>query len=176
MKLLVIYGPQGVGKETVAKAICSKTDFTFMPGHPLYLLAASLFKEGSKEYTEYYDSIRFNAFEIAAKTQQKGMVYTCAFGHPKVKEFTETTRNLIKPLGGKLHLLKLKCELDTLRERVKSESRIKANKITDYRKLQQSIEVAAPYRAEITPDVVIDSTNLKAAAVADQTINHFNFL
>ena len=73
--LIVITGPQAVGKMTVAEALKEKIGYKLMINHDSIELAIKIFGNKTESQKEFNEIVRAKAFEIAAKNNEN-MIFT----------------------------------------------------------------------------------------------------
>ncbi|MCC7367669.1 MAG: AAA family ATPase [Chloroflexi bacterium] len=131
MHLVYIYGPPGVGKLTVGRALVELTGYRLFHNHLMVDLAASLFARETPEYFDYIRVIRGAGFEAAARNGVS-LVATGVYRGTEVQN--EAMRWMLGPVlehGGRPLFVQLTCEREEWLRRVQSASRAALNKITD---------------------------------------------
>lgn len=180
MKLIVLYGPPGVGKLTVAEELQRITDFKILHNHLVADLCATVFDFGTAARAELNLRIRMNLFEMAAKNDTRGIITTSSYyAGPQAERAKHYVRNcvrLMKELEGEAYFVKLTCDLVELERRIGQPSRAGTRKITDVTKLRKVLQEELP-DAEIPPDITeslrIDNTNLKPEDAASVIKTHY---
>lgn len=173
MHLVYLYGPPGVGKLTIARAMVEQTGFKLFHNHLVVDLAASLFARETDEYFEYIRVIRGAGFEAAAR-MNVSLVATAVYRGTEVQN--AAMRSMIGPvleLGGRPLFVQLTCDRDEWLARVQSEDRRALNKITDAGfavSFAERFDLGA--RMPFDPHVTLDTTGLPPSEAARQIIRH----
>lgn len=175
MKLIVLYGPPGVGKLTIARVLSKKTGYKVLHNHLTIELLCSLFDWGSKPYNDLVKKYRFELLEKAAKHGVKGVITTFVFGaEADNKEMSELLRRM-KRLRVKVCFVKLECSQHELERRIKHHSRKEFTKIRHVKNLR---DLMKKYDTRATMPVgdnlIIDTTSLPPTKVAKRVIQHFS--
>jgi chloramphenicol 3-O-phosphotransferase len=130
MRLVFLYGPPGVGKLTVARALVALTGFRLFHNHLTVDLVGSVFPRHSPAFGPLVHRFRREMFAAAAR-EDVDLVFTYVYAHP---EDEPDVRDLLEPVlagGGEVHFVQLTCTREALLERVASESRRAYRKLTD---------------------------------------------
>jgi AAA domain len=160
MQLIFIYGDPGTGKLTVARELAKLTDFKLFHNHLTVDLAASLFPHGSKDYFDYVQSLRLEAFERAAKAKIS-LIFTfwySSISQPSVEKY----QHAIESRGGKVLFVRLYCRPEILEERVVNASRQnwKISSVTDLRAALENTGDVIPgthleiENSDLSPEIV----------------------
>ncbi|MBI3115038.1 MAG: AAA family ATPase [Candidatus Kerfeldbacteria bacterium] len=171
MKLIVLYGPPGVGKLTVARVLAHKTGYKVLHNHLTIELLCSLFEWGSRPYRELVRKYRFELLETAAKYKTKGVITTFVYAaEADEKEMRELLRRM-KRRHVNVYFVKLQCSQAELERRIKHESRKAFTKIRHVKNLW---DVMGKYDTLATipfgKNLVIDTTNLSPQKTAAKII------
>lgn len=175
MKLIVLYGPPGVGKLTVAQTLAKKLGYKVLHNHLTIELLCSLFDWGSKPYSALVKRYRFDLLEQAAKYKIKGVIVTYVYpAEADDQEMKELVRRM-NNVGTTVCFVQLLCSQQELEKRIKYESRKKYTKIrhiTSLRNLMNKYDVLA--RVPLGNNLTIDNSKLSPAKTATTIINHFH--
>ena len=144
-KLIIIYGPPGVGKFTVAKELAKITKFRLFHVHQLADFLCLNFKTGTKDFAAEFEDLWFALIENALNAGTPGIIATLIYGaqtyHGKDDDrFFAKIIKTAKACGAKVHFIKLTCAKVELFKRVKNPERKKFNKLTDPIILKKLIE------------------------------------
>ena len=178
MKLLLIYGPPGVGKLTVAKELAKLTGFPLFHNHLTVDLVASIFPMGTKIYSDLVKEIRLDLIEAAAKNRVKGMIFTFVYGVETYgggedDKFIKNIIDRIRRFKGRVFFVKLTCNEKELRRRLKHPSRKSFGKI---RKIKTLRSIGKDYNLDATvpfgKSLIIDNTKLPPKRAARIIKNH----
>lgn len=181
--LIVVSGPQAVGKMTVAEKIKEKIGYSLMTNHDSIELSIKIFESGSNAQRELNKIIRQNAFQIAAKNNIN-MIFTfvTAFDMQSDLDYLNELRELFEQTGGNFYFVELKADVKTRLERNvtphRLESKLSKNNIEWSN--NELVESMNKYRLNsidgevICPNhIKIDNTNLSPEEVADTVIQKF---
>ena len=175
MTLVVLYGPPGVGKLTVARALAKKTGFKILHNHLTIELLCSLFDWGSVPYNHLVKKYRFELLEMAAKYKVKGVITTYVYeAEADEKEMRELLLRM-KRRKVKVCFVKLECSQQELERRIKQQSRkafTKIRHVQSLRSLMKKYDVNKTI--PVGESLVIDSTSLSPAKVSQKVIKHFS--
>jgi deoxyadenosine/deoxycytidine kinase len=139
MRLIIIYGPPGVGKYTTAKELSSLTGFKLFHNHLTVDLAKSLFEFGTEPFFRFCDKLRNDVFEIAAKEDINGLIFTFCYSDPEDNEFIKRTTEIVENNNGKVNFVKLSCNKEELEKRIVDESRKAYQKIVKVEELYEAL-------------------------------------
>ena len=84
-KLVLLTGPQAVGKMTVGQELAKITGLKLFHNHMTIDLALKFFDYSTKEGQKLVDDLRMDVFEAVAKSDLEGIIFTCVM-HMKVKK------------------------------------------------------------------------------------------
>ncbi len=176
--LVIIIGPHAVGKMTVGQELEIITGLKLFHNHMSIELARKLFDFSDPEYKILNQTIRETVFNLFAKGNFKGLIFTfmCDFDVQSEFDYLNDIITLFKTNGAKCHVVELCADFDERIERNKSENRLY------YKESKRNIEFSEAemrrtserhrlnsYDGEKLPFesyVKIDNTNLSPEAVA----------
>lgn len=184
MKLIIIFGPQAVGKMTVGQELEKQTDLKLFHNHMTIDLLHPFFGFSSETW-RLSDLIRSEIFKAIAKSKQTGMIFTYvwAFNMQEDWDFVNTTCNIFESEGWDVCFVELEADLVERIERNKSENRLlhkptKRNIEESEQELRSSLD---KYRlnslpGEMTRDnyIKINNTHLTPEQVATLIKAQFN--
>ena len=184
--LIVVTGPQAVGKMTVAEKIKEKLGYSLMVNHDSIEVSDKIFERGSNAQKELNKIIRAAAFETAIK-YNIDMIFTfvTAFDSPEDIEYLNNLRNMFEATGGQFYFVELEADVKTRLERNitphRLESKYTKNDIeTSERDL---LETMKKYRLNsndgelICPNhLKINNTNLEPEEVARAVVEKFGLI
>lgn len=81
MKLVIIFGPQAVGKMTVGQELSKITGLKLFHNHMTIDLVTSLFDFGSEQATKLIKQFRRIIFNEVLESNLEGLRYTRFVGH-----------------------------------------------------------------------------------------------
>lgn len=174
MKLVVLYGPPGVGKLTVARALAQKTGYKVFHNHLMIELLCSLFAWGSKPYNALVKKYRLELLETAVKYKVRGVILTLVYpAEAGEKEMRELKRRM-KQHRVSVCFVQLDCTQKALEKRIKGPSRkafTKIRHITSLRSFMKKHDVNTTI--PIGENLVIDTTELSPANTARRIARQF---
>ena len=116
--LIIISGPQAVGKMTVAEHLKNKIGYSLMVNHDSIEPAIKIFEKSCEAQKEFKSLFRKCAFETAIK-HNVDMIFTLvvAYDLPEEVEYINNLKTMFEATGGKLYFVELKADLEKRLER-----------------------------------------------------------
>ena len=159
MKLLVLYGPPGVGKHTVGKELSRLTGYKFFHNHYIVDLVSALFPWGTPDYFELSKEISDRVFQKAI-SRNINFVTTYVYAAGLDDQIIKQRIKSVEKTGGDIHFVLLSCSQKTLERRVRSKGRKKYKKLNTAKSLR---ELMKKYKLTTAMNFVktleIDTTN-----------------
>ena len=116
--LIVLCGPQAVGKMTVAESLRDKLKYNLMMNHDSIEMSDQIFGFGTPAQKEFNAFFREKAFELAVKHNVDLLfTYVCAFEMPDEKAYLKNLEKLFVEQGGQFYFVELSADLETRLER-----------------------------------------------------------
>ena len=181
--LIIICGPQAVGKMTVAESVRDKLKYNLMMNHDSIEVSDKIFGFATPAQKEFNAVFREKAFELAVKHNVDLLfTYVCAFEMPQEREYLTKLANLFEADGGNFYFIELNATLETRLERNVTSHRLerKASKRNVEWSRENLLRDTERHRLNSDPDEIwfknhikIDNTNLAPDEVADIIINTF---
>lgn len=178
--LIVICGPQAVGKMTVAESIRDKTNYHLMTNHDSIEVSDKIFGFGTPAQKEFNAAFRKKAFELAIKYNIDMLfTYVCAFELQEERDYLTGLACLFEEGGGNFYFVELSADLQTRLERNVTPHRMemKATKRNIEWSNADLLSTAEKHRLNTNPGelwfenhVKIDNTNLTPDEAADRII------
>lgn len=184
MKLVLIFGPQAVGKMTVGESLAKKTGLKLFHNHMTIELVSKFFSYGTETGKRLVHSFRTQIFDAVLESDLKGLIFTYvwAFNYPEDWDYVMKLKQKFESRGAETYFVELAADLETRLVRNRSEHRMqekptKRNLEWSERDLKESMH---KYRlnsldGEIPFEnyIKIDNTNLSADEAADAIIQKF---
>ena len=184
--LIVICGPQAVGKMTVAESLRDKLKYNMMMNHDSIEISDKIFGFATPAQREFNAVFRRKAFELAVKHNVDLLfTYVCAFEMPEEKEFLTKLAELFQASGGEFYFVELSADLETRLARNETPHRMerKASKRDVEWSKANLLQDAQMHRLNSNSDEIwfekhikIDNTNLTPDEVADLVIEKFGLV
>lgn len=176
MNLVFIYGPPGVGKLTVAKALAKITGLPVFDNHATFDLAARLFKPLSPPHREFMRRMRFDAFELAAREKIPGLIFTMVYARDYDEYLIRDIVKTVRQNGGKVCFVQLISDPQTLFRRIKHRSRASFGKITRSRVLKEKLAQYDLFSPVLRAKSLTINTDKIAPAIAARQIKRHYLL
>lgn len=182
--LMVITGPQAVGKMTVGKAIKEKIGYSVSTNHDSLEMPARIFGWGSPSFKSLRDMIRKEVFDLAIKNDVNLIfTYIIDFNDENDVKYVDDLKKKFEKNGGNFYLVELETNLDERLKKNVTEDRLqeKPTKRDVERSNKELVDSMDKYRmnsneGEIKYEnyVRIDNSNLSPEEVANIVIKKFN--
>jgi len=172
--LVFIYGPPGVGKLTVARELARLTGYKVFHNHLSIACAESVFDFGTRPFGKIVDTIRMAVFEEAAR-EGVSLVFTFVYACPEDTPFVERVCEVVEGGGGRVCLVRLVCDRESLERRLPHPERAAVGKIASLDTLREvtaryDIFSPVPGRESLS----IDNTEIPPDEVARRIIAHYH--
>jgi len=181
--LIVICGPQAVGKMTVAESIRDKIKYNLMMNHDSIEMSDKIFGFATPAQKEFNAIFREKAFELAVKHNVDLLfTYVCAFEMPEEREYLTRLADMFMTNGGNFYFVELSAELETRLGRNVTQHRLerKASKRDIKWSRANLLSDTQNHRLNSNADefwfenhIKIDNTNLEPDEVADIVVEKF---
>lgn len=170
MKVILIYGPPGVGKFTVAKDLSKVTGYKLIHIHSIYDFLENIFgKEQYEISLKLLNNIYLEVLEEAAKTKIKGVIFTYADIARDNFSFVKQLKKILDNNNSKLKFVQLKCNKEELKKRVLDDSRKQFKKTQSIEELEFLLSIQ-DYKSSFpgSNTVIIDNTCLPPLETANK--------
>ena len=181
--LIVVCGPQAVGKMTVAEALRDKLHYNMMMNHDSIEMSDKIFGFGTPAQREFNAYFREKAFELAVRHNVDLIfTYVCAFDMQEERDYLQSLHDLFTENGGRFFFVELSADLETRISRNETPHRMerkaskrdvewsRANLLKDAREHRLN---SAEGEIWFTHHLKIDNTELSPDEVADRVIEAF---
>ncbi len=184
--LIVICGPQAVGKMTVAECLRDKIKYNMMMNHDSIEVSDKIFGFATPAQREFNSVFREKAFALAVK-HNVDMIFTyvCAFEMQEERDYLTGLADLFEENGGTFYFVELSADLETRLERNETPHRMemKASKKDVEWSKSNLLNDAKNHRLNTFEDetwfknhIKIDNTKLEPGEVADMIIEMFQLV
>ncbi|WP_026652948.1 AAA family ATPase [Butyrivibrio proteoclasticus] len=184
--LIVVCGPQAVGKMTVAESLRDKLKYNMMMNHDSIEMSDKIFGFDTPAQREFNSYFREKAFELAVKHNVDLLfTYVCAFDMQEERDYLESLRALFEKDGGHFYFVELSATLETRLLRNETPHRMerkaskkdvewsKANLLKDVERYKLNTDEGESW---FENHLKIDNTNLEPDEVADLVIKEFGLV
>jgi hypothetical protein len=168
---VIIYGPPGAGKLTVARALADRYGMRVLDNHLSVDPALRLFDFGTRGFADVVERIRVTLFEAAGRAGLD-VVSTFVYAHILDDDHLARLVAASQDAGATVTRVQLAPSTEALEARVGAADRAGTNKVTDpaeLRRLLFEFDLRTPAHDD---DLVIDNTSLSADAVATMIADH----
>ena len=183
--LVVIIGPQAVGKMTIGEKLKEKIGYTLMTNHDSIEIAIKIFSSNKDAKLKLKSKIREDVFNICLENNIS-IIFTFVVDFNTNDDilYLNELKNKFEKTGGHFYLIELEADLQTRLDRNKTPHRLecKPSKKNIEWSEKELIESKNIYRMNSIKDEIkfenyikINNTNLSPNAVCDIIINKFNF-
>lgn len=185
MKLILLFGPQAVGKMTIGEQISEKMGLPLLHNH-ITLDAIWPYIGWNKKTFELSDQLRLDMFDYIAKDPtHRGLIFTFvwAFNQKEDWEFVEKIKTILNQPQHELYFIELAADLDERLRRNQTENRLlkkPSKRDIDYSN-KELLHSAKKHRLNSTPGEIketnylkLDVTNLSPEESSAQIIKWIN--
>lgn len=182
MKLIIIIGPQAVGKMTVGQELQKISDLKLFHNHLSLELANIFFDWGTERFKNLDKKIRFSVFEEMAKSSNEGLIFTYVWAFDLETEecYINEIKSIFKAYNSEIFLFELESNIEIRRNRNRTENRLqnKPSKRNIEESEKRFIKIEGQYRTSSTVEeqkkfgiIKINNENLTASETAEIIYN-----
>ncbi len=184
--LIIICGPQAVGKMTVAESLRDKIKYNLMMNHDSIEISDRIFGFATPAQKEFNAIFRKNAFQLAIKHNVDLIfTYVCAFEMPEERAYLTGLADAFEAGGGAFYFVELSADLETRLARNETPHRMerkpskkdiewsKSNLLKDTKNHRLNSNNGEVW---FKNHLKIDNTNLEPDEVADMIIERFGLV
>jgi shikimate kinase len=178
--VVFIYGPQAVGKLTVARILSKKLGYTLVHNHHINDFVQEIFERDTYASHAMKDQLRYIVMENMVKANVNFIATHC-YAHDFISKaglsdpkYVQTLEKKLTKLGAKFYAVHLKADSGELLRRVSMSSRKEFKKLTD-KKIMQKLILMRDWQTSprLKNQLIIDNTNLSPQKVSDMIIKYF---
>ena len=182
--LIVVAGPQAVGKMTVAEKLKEKLGFSLLVNHDSIEVSKKIFDSNEKAWRDLNGLIREDVFHIAVQNNVD-LIFTfvVAFDLQEDIDYLNRLKNMFEASGGEFYFVELEADLETRLQRNLTPHRLEEKK--SKRDVEWSekelLDCMEKYQLNSNEgeklfenQIKINNTNLEPDEVADIVIEKFN--
>ena len=184
-KLVILFGPQAVGKMTVGEELEKETGLKLFHNHMTIDLVSNFFSYGSEEGKYLVHLFRKEIFEKVAKSNLDGIIFTYvwAFSEKSDWEYIKRITDLFEENNSEVYYIELTTSLDERLKRNITENRLEKKPTKrDIEWTEKNIlDTVKQFRLTSEPNEItfksyikIDNTNLSPSDVAKKIKTEFN--
>lgn len=184
--LIVVCGPQAVGKMTAAEALRDKLRWSMMMNHDSIELSDRIFGFGTPAQKALNSAIRENVFALAVR-HNVDLIFTfvCAFDEPEDVQYLKNLEAQFTESGGQFWFVELSAALETRLARNETPHRMerKPSKRNTEWSRRDILETAERFKLNtdagetlFSHHLKIDNTDLSPDEVADRVIAAFGLV
>ena len=181
--LIIVSGPQAVGKMTVAENLRDKIGYSLMVNHDSIEISDKIFKRGSEAQKELKSLIREDVFNLALK-HDIDMIFTLvvAFDVKEETDYLNSLKNRFEASGGKFYFVELRADIETRLKRNITPHRLEAKPTKKDLKWSKRDLLDKMEKYKLNTDdgeilfenhIKIDNTNLSPDEVTEIIIEKF---
>lgn len=178
--VIFIYGPQAVGKFTVAKILSKKLGYKLAHNHHINDFVEEVFERRTYEANFMKEFLRYALLENMIKAKINFVTTHCysdnfvsktGLSDPK---YVRTLEKKLTKLGAKFYPVHLKANNKELLRRVSMSSRKVFKKLTD-KKIMSELILNHDWQSSprLKNNLIIDNTNFSPKQVSDMIVKHF---
>lgn len=161
MRLIILCGPPGVGKFSVARELASRTGYRLFHNHLVVDLLESLFEFGSTRFIELRERLWRDLLIQAAEDQVQGAVFTFAFDKTLSPSFPGSLLEACRKHEIAVSLVELTCTQQALEQRLVQPDRARFGKLNSVKRYHELASTDAFARSALpVHTAVIDTTGL----------------
>ena len=184
MKLMLIFGPQAVGKMTVGEEVAARTGMKLFHNHMTIEMVSHFFSYGTETGKRLVHAFREQIFDAVAQSDLEGLIFTYlwAFDMQGDWDAIERVAKKFRDRGAEIYYVELEATLDERLRRNRTEHRLqeKPTKRNVEWSEKDLLKTAANHRLNSLPGEIsfenylrLDNTTLTPAEAADRIVDVF---
>ncbi|TCZ80953.1 shikimate kinase [Paenibacillus albiflavus] len=126
MKLIILFGPQAVGKMSVGQELAAITELKLFHNHMTIDLVSPFFSYSTPAGKRLVKLFRQGIFEEVAKSDLEGLIFTCVweFDQQADWDYINHISTIFQDQGGEIYFVELEADVEVRLERNKSPNRL----------------------------------------------------
>ena len=114
MKLVLLFGPQAVGKMTVGQELAKITELKLFHNHMTIDLVSNFFDYGTEEGKRLVDLFRMETFKAVAKSNLEGLIFTFTwcFELEEDWEYAKSICDIFQKQKAEIYFVELEADLE----------------------------------------------------------------
>ncbi|WP_086933080.1 AAA family ATPase [Agarilytica rhodophyticola] len=169
MKFVMIFGPSGIGKETIARHLAAQKGWHVFPQHLAFDIASAVVGFGNNGFEKYQRNVCLKAIKTLHLRNANGLVFTFCYVTKASDFFIEGLLSMLRELDVSAEFVRITCDLEEHIARVTSEGRKNTNKIQTKEYLINYLEQfdfgeSIPGKSSIS----LDTTSMSAEESANE--------
>ncbi|WP_342527833.1 AAA family ATPase [Chryseomicrobium sp. FSL W7-1435] len=114
MKLVLLFGPQAVGKMTVGQELAKITELKLFHNHMTIDLVSHFFDYGTKRGQDLVNSFRHQIFEEVAKSDLEGLIFTFVWRFDKELDwnYVKNVVGIFEAQGADIYYVELEADFE----------------------------------------------------------------
>lgn len=129
MKFTLIYGPSGIGKESISRELATRNGWRVFPQHLAFDISCAVIGFGNDGFEKYQRKVCLDAFRTLFDNSVEGVVFTFCYVHPASNYFIDGLFNLLNEYEIESNFIRVSCDLEEHINRVTDDARKNTNKI-----------------------------------------------
>jgi chloramphenicol 3-O-phosphotransferase len=167
---VLLYGAPASGKLTVARAIAVRTGYRVVHNHLTTDLVSQVLDRGAPGFWDLVKEFRLRLFATAA-AGGIDVVSTMAYV-PRDRPWIAEIEAAVQRHGGQVRFVGLRPSVETLEQRVLSQSRLSDRKLQTVEGLRAELREGDYFSVINADDLVIDNSSLSPDETADRIVTH----
>ena len=170
MRLIILHGPPGVGKLTVARELIKITGFKLIHNHLINDLLGSVFDFGTPSFAKLAQQFRIALLTAVSQDNSvQGVIMTFCYAKRTDDVLVRQLVDVMQKYDSTVRAALLVCDHRVLYKRIQNKSRKKFGKIKTVTKLKAVMkrhELGSPI--SFIESIIIDNTKLSPRKVAEK--------
>jgi chloramphenicol 3-O-phosphotransferase len=175
MKHIILYGPPGAGKLSIAEELARVTGYALLHNQLTNNLVREVFPYGHPEFSRLVIDFRSDMYEAAARARVEGIISTYVYGRGTVDDkILKGWIRLVDGYNGETLFVRVHCAQKTLFKRIAAPKRRETRKITNLKQiklLMKNSDILSPI--PFVASLEVDTDHIKPAEAARIIKKHY---